>query len=60
MKKIYNAGIVLTKKEAIAIAECLETLEGMSGAYDEEFTKEAQRAGRFAKKIRYQLIEEDE
>lgn len=60
MKKIYTGGIVLTKKEAIAITECLETLEGMSGAYDEEFTKEAQRAGRFAKKIRYQLIEEDE
>lgn len=60
MKKIYNVGIVLTEKEAIAIAECLETLEGMSGAYDEEFTRETLRAGRFAKKIRYQLIEEDE
>lgn len=44
--------LILTYREAIAIAELLETLEGMSGAYDEHFTSEAQRAGKWAKKIR--------
>ena len=38
--------LVLTYKEAIAIMELLETLEGMGGAYDEYFTNEAQRAGK--------------
>ena len=44
--------IVFTEKEAKVIAECLETLEGMSGAIDEHFTKECQRAGKYADKIR--------
>lgn len=44
--------LVLTYREAIVIAELLETLEGMSGAYDEDFTTEALRAGKWAKKIR--------
>ena len=44
--------LILTEPEAIAIAECLETLEGMSGAYDQNFTGEAQRAGKLARKIR--------
>lgn len=52
MKKIYIEGIVVSKEEAITMAECLETLEGMSGAYDEYFTKDCQRAGRLAKRIR--------
>lgn len=47
-----NKEIVFTEKEATEIAECLETLEGMSGAYEEDFTKECQQAGRLAKKIR--------
>lgn len=44
--------IVFTEKEAIAIAECLETLAAMVGALDEHFTKECQKAGRYADKIR--------
>lgn len=44
--------LVLTYKEAIAIMELLETLEEMGGAYDEYFTNEAQRAGKWVKKIR--------
>lgn len=52
MRKIEVTGILLSVEEARSIAECLETLESMSGVYDERFTKEAQRAGRRAKKIR--------
>lgn len=52
MRKIEVTGILLSIGEARSIAECLETLESMSGVYDEHFTKEAQRAGRRAKKIR--------
>lgn len=44
--------IVFTEKEATAIAECLETLAAMSGAIDENFTKECQRADKYANKIR--------
>lgn len=44
--------IVFTEKEAVAIAECLETLEAMSGTLDEHFTKECLRAGKYADKIR--------
>lgn len=44
--------LVLTYIEAIAIAELLETLEGMSGAIDEKFTNEAKLAGKMAKRIR--------
>lgn len=44
--------IVFTEKEAIAIAEYLETLEAMSGTLDEYFTEECQRAGKYANKIR--------
>lgn len=44
--------IVFTEKEATDIAECLETLRAMSGSYDEHFTKECQRAGKYAGKIR--------
>lgn len=45
--------IVFTEKEAIAIAECLETLAAMSGAIDDEFTKECQKAAKYADKIRH-------
>lgn len=44
--------LVLTYNEALAVAALLETLEGMSGAIDEEFTNEAKHAGKIAKKIR--------
>ena len=44
--------IVFTEKEAIAIAELLETLAAMSGTIDEHFTKECQQAGKYADKIR--------
>lgn len=47
--------LVITYKEAIEIAELLESLEGMGGALDEEFTKEASRAGKIAKKIRLSI-----
>lgn len=44
--------IVFTEKEAIEIAECLETLAAMAGTLDEHFTKECQKAGKYADKIR--------
>ena len=44
--------LVLTYNEALVVAELLETLEGMGGAVDEEFTNETKRAGKIAKKIR--------
>lgn len=44
--------IIFTEKEAIAITECLETLEAMAGALDENFTKGCITAGKYAKKIR--------
>lgn len=44
--------IILTEKEAIAIAQHLETLEAMSGTADEHFSKECIKAGKYAKKIR--------
>jgi len=47
--------IVLTEKEAQAIAELLETLEAMEGALDEHFTKECKYAAKYAAKIRKSL-----
>lgn len=44
--------IIFTEKEAIAIAECLETLAAMSGAIDEEFTECCKKSGKYADKIR--------
>ncbi len=44
--------VVFTEKEAIEIAELLETLAAMSGTIDEEFTKECQKASKYADKIR--------
>lgn len=44
--------IVLSEKEAIGIAECLETLAAMAGVLDEYFTKECQKSGKYADKIR--------
>lgn len=35
---------IFTKEELWEIVECLETLEAMSGAYDEEFTKECKKS----------------
>lgn len=49
--------IVFTEKEAIAIAECLETLAAMSGTVDEEFTKECKKAAQYADKIRHIINE---
>lgn len=44
--------IIFTEKEATEIAECLETLNAMSGTINEHFTKECKRAGKYADKIR--------
>lgn len=44
--------IVFTEKEATKMAECLETLAAMAGTLDEHFTKECQKAGKYADKIR--------
>lgn len=44
--------VVLSEKEALGIAECLETLAAMTRALDEHFTKECQKAGKYAEKIR--------
>lgn len=44
--------IVFTEKEAIEIAECLETLNAMSETIDKHFTKECQLADKYADKIR--------
>lgn len=44
--------IVLTEKEALAIAELLETLEAMSVKIDEHFTKECQQAGKYTCRIK--------
>lgn len=47
--------IALSEKEAIAIAECLETLAAMSGAFDEHFTRECKVAEKYSAKIRKAL-----
>lgn len=55
MKKDANGRISLTENEADTIREALETLFSMSGAFDEDFTAECNRAGRYARKL-YKLI----
>lgn len=52
--------IELTIKEAERIMECLQTLEAMSGAYDEHFTSDCQRAGKLADKLLDLLLKENE
>lgn len=42
-----NNRIILTLNEAKKIMNQLYTLEATSGAYDEEYTKDAQLAGRY-------------
>lgn len=50
--KIDSKGYVtLTPRESAEIIECLETLEAMSGAYDEDFTRDCQTAGRYSNRL---------
>lgn len=50
--KIDSKGyITLTPRESDEIMDSLDTLEAMSGAYDEDFTKDCQQAGRYSRKI---------
>lgn len=47
--KIDSKGyITLTPRESDEIMDCLDTLEAMSGAYDEDFTCDCQKAGRYS------------
>lgn len=49
--KRNNNGIILTLKEAEKIMNLLYTLEATSGAYDDEYTKDAQLAGKYGNKL---------
>lgn len=50
--KIDSKGyIILTPKESEEISDLLATLEAMRGAYDEDFTKDCIKAGRYSNKI---------
>lgn len=52
--KIDSKGyITLTPRESDEIMDCLDTLAAMSGAYDEDFTRDCQKAGRYS----YRLLE---
>lgn len=47
--KIDSKGyITLTPRESDEIMEYLDTLNAMRGAYDEEFTSDCQRAGKYS------------
>lgn len=59
MKKIENR-ILLTEKEALRISDCLRTLEALGGSsFDDDFNKDANVSGTFAKKIEDLLIAEN-
>lgn len=49
--KRNNSSIILTLKEAEKIMNLLYTLEATSGAYDDEYTKDAQVAGKYGNKL---------
>ena len=50
--KIDSKGyITLTPRESNEIMECLDTLNAMRGAYDEEFTRDCQRAGKYSNRF---------
>lgn len=52
--KIDNKGyITLTPKESETITELLWTLAAMGGTNDDEFNKEANKAGKFGDQILY-------
>lgn len=46
-----NNRIILTLNEAKKTMNLLYTLEATSGAYDEEYTKDAQLAGRYGNRL---------
>ena len=50
MKRENNA-IILTLKEAEKIMNLLYTLEATCGAYDDEYTKDAQLAAKYGNKL---------
>lgn len=49
--KRQNDSVSLTLKEAEKIMNLLYTLEATSGAYDYEYTKDAQLAGKYGNKL---------
>lgn len=49
--KRNNNGIILTLKEAENIMNLLYSLEATSGAYDDEYTKDAQLAGKYGNRL---------
>ena len=49
--KCKNNAIILTLKEAEKIMNLLYTLEATSGAYDDEYTKDARLAGKYGNKL---------
>lgn len=50
--KIDKKGyITLTPKESDAIMDLLDTLAAMSGTYDQDFTKECEKAQKYSYKI---------
>lgn len=51
MKINYKGYITLTPKESDEIMDLLDTLAAMSGAYDEDFTRECKKAQRYSDKI---------
>lgn len=50
MKREKNR-ILLTLKEAEQIEDCLNTLNGMAGVYDQEFNKDCHAAEKMATKL---------
>lgn len=51
MKRDKQGYIILTPRESNEIMDLLDTLGAMSGAYDEEFTKECNKAQKYSDKI---------
>ena len=51
MKIDAKGYITLTPKESEEIMDLLDTLAAMSGAYDQDFTRECKRAQKYSDKI---------
>ena len=51
MKIDSKGNITLTPKESEDIMDLLDTLAAMSGAYDQDFTKECKKADKYSNKI---------
>lgn len=49
--KRNGKNIILTLNEAEDVAALLYTLEATGGVFDEEYTKEAKKAGKYASKL---------